>query len=82
MDRRIEKSKDSPIYKIGDFGFRATLKGSYVYRKNQCAGYSTPSGSHRSRVVFFYKHQIPSGLFLESIEADIQKGLAELKELM
>jgi len=32
--------------------------------------------------MFFYKHQIPSGLFLENIEADIQKGLAELKELI
>jgi hypothetical protein len=32
--------------------------------------------------MLFYKHQIPSGLFLERIEDDIYKGLAELKELM
>jgi len=31
--------------------------------------------------MFFYKHQIPSGLFLENIEAVIQKGLSELKEI-
>jgi len=82
MDRIIENPKDSNVYRNGCCGLYTTLKGSYVYRKYQCLGYSTPSGSHRSLYMFFYKHQIPSGLFLENIEADIQKGLAELKELI
>ena len=57
-------------------------KGSHVYRKQASGVYTTPSGSHPFRVIFFYKHQIPSGLFLESIEADIQKGLTELKQMI
>jgi hypothetical protein len=34
----------------------------------------TPLGSHNWCVLFFYKHQIPSGL------SGIQNGLAELKK--
>ena len=55
-------------------------KDSNVYREYPRGGYSTPMGSHNSRVTFFYKHQIPSGLVTS--EADIQKGLADLKEMM
>lgn len=61
-------------------------KDSNVYRNDDFGLHTTPMGSNNSSVAFFYKHQIPSGLFtdikLETIEADIQKGLAELKELM
>lgn len=57
-------------------------KGSNVFRKICSGFYTTPSGSHILESSFFYKHQLPSGLFLNRIEADIQKGLAELKELM
>ncbi len=56
-------------------------KGSYVYRKLSSGVYTTPSGSHPWPNMFFYKHQIPSGL-LETTEADIQKGLTKLKELV
>lgn len=82
MDRRLKNPKGSHVYRKQASGIYTTLKGSNVYRLNNDVFHSTPSGSHPSRVIFFYKHQIPSGLFLESIEADIQKGLAELKELM
>ena len=82
MDRRLTNPKDSNVYRNNVAFFHATPKGSNVYRNNRYAGYSTPSGSHRSLYMFFYKHQIPSGLNLENIEANIQKGLAELKELM
>lgn len=57
-------------------------KGSHVYRQNNDGFHSTPSGSNLPTSMLFYKHQIPSGLFLERIEDDIYKGLAELKELM
>ncbi|MDD3773409.1 MAG: hypothetical protein PHC38_12260 [Weeksellaceae bacterium] len=57
-------------------------KDSNVYREYPRGGYSTPMGSNNSRVIFFYKHQIPSGLYMYDIEADIQKGLADLKEMM
>ncbi|MBP9017604.1 MAG: hypothetical protein KBG17_07690 [Paludibacteraceae bacterium] len=76
------KSRSLHDYKIGDSGFQTTLKGSNVCRKNQCVGYTIPTGSHPSPAIFFYKHQIPSGLNLETIEADTQKGLAELKEFV
>jgi len=69
MDRRLENPKDSDVYRI--------LRGGY---------YTTPSGSHINEPSFFYKHQIPSGLAddkkLVNIEAHIQKGLVELKELV
>ena len=60
----------------------ANPKGSNVYRQNNDGFHTTPSGSHIPASMLFYKHQIPSGLLLKTIEADIQKGLAELKELM
>lgn len=82
MDRRLTNPKGSNVYSIGNFGLHATLKGSNVYRKNGVVIDSTPLGSHILESSFFYEHQIPSGLFLETIEADIQKGLVELKELM
>ncbi|MFZ2906115.1 MAG: hypothetical protein WAZ98_07935 [Cyclobacteriaceae bacterium] len=73
---------------IGSYGYRnenyaegQTLKGSNVYRKTNDDVYTTPSGSHSLYPDVFYKHQIPSGL-IESLEAEIQKGLAELKVLM
>jgi hypothetical protein len=72
--------KGSNVCRIGILCFNTTLKGSNVCRKNQGVEYSTPMGSHKSRVIFFYKHQIPSGLVTS--EADIQKGLADLKEMM
>ena len=72
----------SQIYSNGDSDFHTTLKGSNVYSNNRFAGDSTPSGSHVPGSMFFYKYQIPKGLFLESIEADIQKGINELKQLM
>ena len=67
--------------RIRDFDFKKTLKGSNVYRNSIRCVHSTPSGSHNSFVAFFYKHQIPSGLFLNNMEAYIQKGLKELKSL-
>jgi len=57
-------------------------KDSNVYRKSFAEFDTTPSGSHPSSAVSFFKHQIPSGLFLKSMEAEIQKGLAEFKKLM
>lgn len=57
-------------------------KGSNVYRKICIGFYTTPSGSHILESSFFYKHQIPSGLLLESIEANIQKGINELKQMI
>jgi hypothetical protein len=69
MDRGIKNPKDSNVYRI-----------------LHCGYYTTPSGSHIVVRNVFYKREIPPGLvggnILESIEADIQKGLAELKELM
>lgn len=62
--------------------YHTTLKGSNGYRKTNDGFYTTPSGSHNSFVAFFYKHPIPSGLFINSMEADIQKGINELKQLM
>jgi len=72
----------SDTSRIGDPDFHATLKGSNVYRNYFVGLYTTPKGSHPSYVIFFYKYQIPSGLFLESIEFNIKKGLAELKEFV
>jgi len=69
MDRKLKNPKDSNVYRI--------LHGGY---------YSTPLGSYIIARAHFYKHQIPSGLCggkkLENIEANIQKGLAELKEFV
>ncbi|MFN8430735.1 MAG: hypothetical protein U0V04_12215 [Spirosomataceae bacterium] len=80
MDRRLKNPKGSHVYRMVNVGNKPTLKGLNVYRKFFSGIYTTPKGSHHGCVGVFYKHQIPSGLFLESIEADIQKGLAELKE--
>lgn len=75
MDRRLTNPKGSHVYRKMHSGNDTTQKGANVY-SNVYGGFdSTPSP-----IIFFYKHQIPSGLFLNRIEADIQKGLAELKE--
>ena len=86
MDRRLKNPKGSHVYRKQASGIYTTLKGSNVYRLNNDVFHSTPTGSHSSLVTFFYIHQIPSGLVVskksKTIEANIQKGLAELKELM
>jgi len=87
FDMMGEKNpKDSNDCRIKGSGFYPTLKGSYVYNKSFVGFGTTPSGSHIIARAHFYKHQIPSGLLdsekLETFEANIQKGLAELKELL
>jgi hypothetical protein len=44
--------------------------------------YITPSGFSSTLSQACYNHFNPSGLLYVGIEAEIQKGLAELKELM
>lgn len=81
MDRRITNPEDSNVCSNDKRGYHPTLKGSNVYRKTDVDFYTTPKGSHSLYPNIFYKHQIPSGL-LERMEAEIQKGLKELKSLM
>ena len=82
MDRRIKNPSDSNVCRMNDCQLYTPLKGSNVYRNDSIDVDTTPSGSHVPMSMFFYKHQIPSGLFLESMEAEIEKGLKELKEWM
>ncbi|MDA3942476.1 MAG: hypothetical protein PF694_02915 [Bacteroidetes bacterium] len=78
--------KDLNVYRNVDFGLNPTLKGSNVCRTDIACFHTTPVGSNNLSVEFFYKHQIPSGLFAdiksENMEQEIQSGLKELKPLI
>ena len=78
----MKNPKDSNVYSDVYSMNNMTLKGSNVYRNDSIDVDTTPSGSHVPMSMFFYKHQIPSGLFLENMEAEIEKGLKELKEFV
>ena len=50
-----------------------TSKRSNVYNRDNKVGYTTPSGSHHTHLLVFYKHIIPLGL-----ETEIQNNLKGL----
>ncbi|MDA3942474.1 MAG: hypothetical protein PF694_02905 [Bacteroidetes bacterium] len=77
--------KGSNVCKTDIPCFHTTLKGSNVCRTDITCFNTTPMGSNNSPVAFFYKHQIPSGLFAdiksENLETTNQNGFAVSKEL-